>query len=177
MTDAGPWILWVDGVGGYLVCPAAAVSLGQGFGDPPADVPLLADVARNHAVVRRDGERYWLEAAKPCRVNQKPATQTPLTYAPPPALAPTVDPGPNGWAPYEPPSSPPGFFFDVETVLLLPVLRDRITNDTGLTPSGNQLHVPSVSLDLTVSPEIEFGYRLPDSAGYFAGSLPAPVGP
>jgi FHA domain-containing protein len=78
MADAGPWILWVDGVGGYLVCPGAAVTLGQGFADPPADVPLLADVARNHAVIRRDGERYWLEASKPCRVNQKPATQTPL---------------------------------------------------------------------------------------------------
>jgi hypothetical protein len=75
MADAGPWILWVDGVGGYLVCPRTAVSLGQGFADPPADVPLLADVSRNHAVIRRDGERYWLEASKPASVNQKPATQ------------------------------------------------------------------------------------------------------
>ena len=76
MADAGPWILWVDGVGGYLVCAGTAVSLGQGFADPPADVPLLADVSRNHAVIRRDGERYWLEASKPASVNQKPATQT-----------------------------------------------------------------------------------------------------
>jgi FHA domain len=75
MADAGPWILWVDGVGGYLICPGSAVTLGQGFADPPADVPLLADVSRNHAVIRRDGERYWLEASKPASVNQKPATQ------------------------------------------------------------------------------------------------------
>ena len=75
MADAGPWILWVDGVGGYLICPGASVTLGQGFADPPADVPLLADVLRNHAVIRRDGERYWLEASKSASVNQKPATQ------------------------------------------------------------------------------------------------------
>ena len=77
---------------------------------------------------------------------------------------------PERLAAYEPPSAPPGYFFDIETVLLLPVLKDRITNDFGVAPSGNKLQVPSVALGLTVSPTFEFGYRLPDSAGFFAGS-------
>ena len=101
-----------------------------------------------------------------------PVTQTPLDYAPPPAVLPApppLDPGPNGWAPYEPPSSPPGCFFDVETVLLLPVLQ-RPHHERQRRRQRQQLHVPSVALDLTVSPKFEFGYRLPDSAGYFAGS-------
>jgi hypothetical protein len=102
-----------------------------------------------------------------------PAAPTPLTYTPPPppAPAPPVDPGPNGWGPYEPPSVPEGYFFAAEIELLYPVLKDRITNDSVVLPSGNQLRVPSTSLDLTVAPKIEFSYRLPDSAGLFAASF------
>ncbi len=100
-----------------------------------------------------------------------PAPATPLTYAPPPTMPPpSVDPGANGWGPYEPPSAPPGWFFDLQFELVYPVLKDRITNDTPVLPSGDQLHVPSANLNLTVSPTFEFGYRLPDSAGLFAGS-------
>jgi hypothetical protein len=95
---------------------------------------------------------------------------TPLAYTPPPLLVPTTDPGPNGWAPYEPPSSPAGYFVDAEIAVLFLDLKDKISNDFGVTPSGNILHVPTVSLGTTVSPKIEFGYRLPDSAGYFAVS-------
>ena len=73
--SAESWVLWVDGVGGYLVCPADAVTLGQAFADPPADVPLLADVSRRHATIRRDGEGYWLEAERPATVNNVPATR------------------------------------------------------------------------------------------------------
>jgi hypothetical protein len=102
-----------------------------------------------------------------------PAGSTPLTYTPPPPAAPVVpvDPGPNGWAPYEGPSVPAGYFFDTEIALIYPVLKDRISNDVAVMPSGNQFRVPSTSLDLAVSPKIEFGYRLPDSAGIFAGSF------
>jgi hypothetical protein len=96
---------------------------------------------------------------------------SPLTYTlPPPLVPPTNDPGPNGWAPYEPPSSPAGYFVDAEIAVLFPDLHDKITNDVGLTPSGAMLHVPTVSLGVTVSPKFEFGYRLPDSCGFFAVS-------
>src|SRR5262249_58334744 len=40
------FLLWVDGVGGYLVCLSNRVTFGQATGDAPVDVPLFADVSR-----------------------------------------------------------------------------------------------------------------------------------
>ncbi|MBX9681113.1 MAG: FHA domain-containing protein [Gemmataceae bacterium] len=65
------WLLWMDGVGGFLVCPKDRIALGQAGAEPPPDVPLLADVSRRHAVLRRDGEGYIAEAEKRIRVNGK----------------------------------------------------------------------------------------------------------
>ena len=70
------WILWVDGVGGYLLCLGETVTLGQAFAEPAADVALLADVSRHHATVRRDGEGYWLESERSIALNQIPAKRS-----------------------------------------------------------------------------------------------------
>src|SRR5262245_8983791 len=44
------FILWIDGVGAYLVCLGSRVTLGQAGPDGgPIDVPLLADIHRIHA--------------------------------------------------------------------------------------------------------------------------------
>jgi tetratricopeptide (TPR) repeat protein len=69
-------LLWIDGVGGYLICLSSRVTLGQATGDAPVDVPLLADVSRLHATVSRDEEGYLLEAARPVLVNGRPETRT-----------------------------------------------------------------------------------------------------
>jgi hypothetical protein len=63
------FLLWVDGAGGYLVCLGNQVQLGQAAPDGEADIPLLADVSRNHASLRRDSEGYVLEAVRPVQVN------------------------------------------------------------------------------------------------------------
>lgn len=65
-------LLWVDGVGGYLVCLGARATLGQATPDGYVDVPLLADVSRLHAALTRDAEGYLLEAVRPTLVNGKP---------------------------------------------------------------------------------------------------------
>ncbi|MDZ7619821.1 MAG: FHA domain-containing protein, partial [Patescibacteria group bacterium] len=65
-------MLWVDSVGGYWVCLADAVVLGQPGADSHADVPILGDVASRHARIRRDGEGYLLEAIHATRVDGKP---------------------------------------------------------------------------------------------------------
>lgn len=62
-------LLWVDGVGGYLVCLGSRVTFGQGTMDGGVDVPLLADVSRLHAAVTRDAEGYVFEAIRPSQVN------------------------------------------------------------------------------------------------------------
>jgi hypothetical protein len=63
------FLLWVDGVGGYLVCLSNRVSFGQATADAPIDVPLFADVSRMHAEISRDGEGYVVESSRGLHVN------------------------------------------------------------------------------------------------------------
>jgi hypothetical protein len=65
-------ILWVDGVGGYLLCLSKRVSFGQATPDAYVDVPILADISRLHGYLTRDAEGYLLEAVRPVTVNHKP---------------------------------------------------------------------------------------------------------
>jgi hypothetical protein len=67
------FLLWIDGVGGYLVCLANRVTLGQATPDGYVDVPLFADVSRLHAALTREDGNYLLEAMRPVQVNGKPA--------------------------------------------------------------------------------------------------------
>jgi hypothetical protein len=70
--------LWIDGVGGYLVCLAPRVCLGQASAEGGVDVPLLADVSRFHASILRDNEGYIIEAARPLLVNGESTQKTTL---------------------------------------------------------------------------------------------------
>jgi hypothetical protein len=66
-------MLWIDGVGGFLVCLAQRVSIGQGTPDAAVDVPIFADLSRQHATLTRESEGYLLEAARAVQVNGKAA--------------------------------------------------------------------------------------------------------
>jgi hypothetical protein len=63
------FLLWVDGIGGYLICMGDRVSLGQATQDTYVDIPLFADISRVHAHLSRDSAGYVLEAARPIEVN------------------------------------------------------------------------------------------------------------
>lgn len=65
----GRFWLWIDGVGGYLVCAGNRLTFGQALPDARVDVPLVADVSRLHATLSRDAEGYVLEAVRPVQVN------------------------------------------------------------------------------------------------------------
>lgn len=52
-------VAWIDGVGGYLICLGDDVMLGQPS-TGGADIPILADLSRRHATIRREGEAYVL---------------------------------------------------------------------------------------------------------------------
>jgi hypothetical protein len=70
------FLLWIDGVGGYLVCLSPRLTFGQAvLGDGRVDVPLIADVSRLHATLTRDGEGYVLEAVRPIQVNGQTVTR------------------------------------------------------------------------------------------------------
>jgi len=71
LEPASQLLLWIDGVGGYLVCLSHRVTLGQASPESVVDIPLLADVSRHHATLQRDPEGYFLEAIRKTQVNGK----------------------------------------------------------------------------------------------------------
>jgi hypothetical protein len=54
-------LLWVDAVGGYLVCLDDAIAIGQPSPGESLALPILADLSRRHAVIRRDAGAYVIE--------------------------------------------------------------------------------------------------------------------
>ncbi|MDP6466906.1 MAG: FHA domain-containing protein [Pirellulaceae bacterium] len=71
-VTAGPrFVLWVDGVGGYLVCLADEIVIGQASDGNNVDVPILGDLSRRHVRIRREGEGYVLEPLHAVRVAGK----------------------------------------------------------------------------------------------------------
>lgn len=92
-------MLWIDGVGGYLVCWGERVVLGQPWHGLPArelqaekitgkmPVPRMAsgpeigiwgDLSRQHAAITRVGESYTLEPLRTTRVDGRSITETTL---------------------------------------------------------------------------------------------------
>ncbi len=65
------FLLWVDAVGGYLVCLNSQITLGQATPGNRVDVPIQADLSRRHATIRREGENYVIEPTGPVRVEGK----------------------------------------------------------------------------------------------------------
>ena len=74
-SDVSPrfW-LWIDGVGGYLVCEGDAVTLGQPVPGQSVDIPILGDVSRRHAIIRRAGENYIIEPLRALQVGGRTIT-------------------------------------------------------------------------------------------------------
>jgi hypothetical protein len=70
--SADRFLLWVDACGGFLVCPGSEVVLGRAGHDSSADVPLLGDLSRRHAILVRQGDAYIVRALHPTFVNGKP---------------------------------------------------------------------------------------------------------
>ena len=71
----GRLLLWVDTVGGYLMCLDERIILGRAGPDSPADVPLMGDLSRNHAILFRSGDSYVLQAHHASFVNGKPVSE------------------------------------------------------------------------------------------------------
>ena len=71
----GPrFLMWVDGVGGYLVCMADEVLLGQAIANSGADIPIVGDLSRHHATIARQGENYVIRPHATTRVEGRELT-------------------------------------------------------------------------------------------------------
>ena len=71
-------MLWVDAVGGYWICMADELIVGQPTAAGGADIPILADISSRHARIRRDGEGYLIDALREVRVDGRPVDATAL---------------------------------------------------------------------------------------------------
>tara|TARA_B100000686_G_scaffold61530_1_gene66116 strand:- start:40 stop:903 length:864 start_codon:yes stop_codon:yes gene_type:complete len=69
-TNEDRHLLWIDGVGGFLLLTRQAITIG-GPQAPDTDIQLLASLSRQHATIHRDDGGYLLEAHGPTRVNQR----------------------------------------------------------------------------------------------------------
>lgn len=103
------------------------------------------------------------------------APTAPVIYAPPaqqPPPAPLfvpADPGRDGWGPYGLPSNLPTLFFGLDLLFVQPSVTGSLTGNMPLPGGGSQTFTtPHTSLNFTVSPRFELGWRLPDSQGEFA---------
>ncbi|MCA9181534.1 MAG: hypothetical protein KDA51_08770, partial [Planctomycetales bacterium] len=54
-------ILWIDGVGGFLLVESDEVLIGQAIPGTPVDVAVVGDLSRRAAVLRRTGGDYLLQ--------------------------------------------------------------------------------------------------------------------
>lgn len=63
------FLLWVDGVGGYLVCEGDDLVIGQPASARRVDIPILGDLSQREASIRRCGEGYLLIPNKGARLN------------------------------------------------------------------------------------------------------------
>lgn len=97
--------MWVDGVGGFLVCTGTSVWLGRAVVEPRVDIPLAGDVQRRHAKLIWQAGRHALLAASPVKVNGRQVQElatlehgdivrlsdaVTLCYRQPPLLGPTA---------------------------------------------------------------------------------------
>ena len=63
------FMLWIDGVGAYLVCLGSRVTIGgPGGHTDAADICLLANLSRQHTTLIRSQEGYLLESHSAVRV-------------------------------------------------------------------------------------------------------------
>ncbi len=54
-------MLWIDAVGGLLVCTASEIRIGQAVPGAEVELPLLGDISRHQATIRREEDCYVLD--------------------------------------------------------------------------------------------------------------------
>ncbi len=80
-------MLWVDGVGGYLLLHADQVTIGGAVAtnlDPEADsadIALLANLSRRHATIIRNNESYLVQSHASTRVGTHVVEETTLLWS------------------------------------------------------------------------------------------------
>ena len=72
------FLLWVDAVGGYLVCLENEIEIGQAVPNNSIHLPIIADLSRQHARICREGESYLLKPIAAVELNGETIESTAL---------------------------------------------------------------------------------------------------
>lgn len=65
------FMVWIDAVGGFLVCTSSQIVLGQAAMESAVEVPIQGELARRHAIVARHGDRYVIEPLQAVQLQQR----------------------------------------------------------------------------------------------------------
>ena len=65
------FMIWVDGVGGYLVCCEKENAIGQATEDNPVSIPISGDIHRSHAKILSDVDAHLLFPVGPVSVSSR----------------------------------------------------------------------------------------------------------
>lgn len=74
-TDVAParrYLLWIDGVGGFLLLIGDHLWIGPPNLDESVALAFQGDIAERHAALHRNRLGYWIESLHSCRVNRRP---------------------------------------------------------------------------------------------------------
>ncbi len=69
IARVAPTILWIDGVGGYVLCDQLEVVIGQAIPGNNVDLMIVGDLSRRAAAIRKSGEDHLLQPLQAISVN------------------------------------------------------------------------------------------------------------
>ncbi len=65
-------ILWIDGIGGFLLWDKPELIVGQAFSESQADIGIMGDLSRRAAALRRMGADYLIQPLQNIKVDGNP---------------------------------------------------------------------------------------------------------
>ena len=63
--------MWIDGVGGYMLLLADRINIGQAMASAQVDIPIMGDISRRHAAIKRSGDEYIVEPLSEVKLNDQ----------------------------------------------------------------------------------------------------------
>jgi len=72
------FMVWVDGVGGYMVCADETNSIGQSTQQNDVSIPICGDIHQLHANIQSVDNGHLLHPVGPVSIEQQPVTEPQL---------------------------------------------------------------------------------------------------
>ncbi|MBI1248395.1 FHA domain-containing protein [bacterium] len=63
--------MWIDGVGGYTLLLADRINIGQAMASAQVDIPIMGDISRRHAAIKRSGDEYIVDPLSEVKINDQ----------------------------------------------------------------------------------------------------------